>query len=625
MGLWNRVRRWCASGVLAAATCLAPQAVAAPTLEQRVTSQAVPDEQPSPSPFRDYLPFFAGTGLALAVLGAGHAISRARGKKPSFLQPAVEHPFVTCITTTLSYLVPAEVLPGSAVISPLIGGLVSFFAAYALGHVKPPYVPNIAKFFVYGLGEACATDPKKKHRYLLQMRDLCSPGVVSSIDATLIDNLFQQDKGEEALDLLKRLVLDPAQNKRSIESMLVSPDAYNLAGFFVKSQPFSVMYTHLFQGKVAQALKDLDGFVQQELTPSRFAARAYVTQTLNDLWPELRNALPDRVRQESVSLEERATEAWSGAISSVLADPHREQQFKLMGESRNEVLEYAPNKFLQGLLVFKRCDVQDGRRLRNERENMRALRARFGRQIAQSLAYVEHEGKAYHILRHGMNRTLEQVVKNGTQEELLNAWTQTASLLAQIHFYRLPGESPAIDGQYFSKRLLEVFYGQFAGSSRITVSHELASELSAVGGRVYRALADAPRGWYKDANWRNWLVEDDQTVVAIDFEHRIKLPVVLDLVSLLESGPANVKHQTLVREHYMGALARTLPVDREEFMQQYRFAGLQRHLEFAGYRARDEEFSAVRFHLEQAQACAHELGEDSLATKLGGITIASEP
>ena len=293
-----------------------------------------------------------------------------------------------------------------------------------------------------------------------------------------------------------------------------------------------------------------------------------------------------------------------------------------MGESRNEVLTYALNPFLQSMLVFKRCDLKDRLRLQRERENVLHARARIGQEIAKSLTYVEHDGKVYHVLRHEAAQTLEQLLRQAPRAEQVACVAATADLLARIHRIAPPPPSEFAQMGYYAERLLTKFYEPVLQRKSGSMPRSLPAALRAVGERIYQELKTADIGWYKDANPRNWLV-GAQGIIAIDFEHNALLPVQLDLVSLLEFGPApaSLGAKKAAFRSYLASFYGDQAVDRRKFFQQYRWAGLQRHLELAGYRMRDTEDAAAQWHVERAQRYAVKLGERALAETLGQVRI----
>ena len=265
-----------------------------------------------------------------------------------------------------------------------------------------------------------------------------------------------------------------------------------------------------------------------------------------------------------------------------------------------------------------------GLRLKQERENINFLSQKLGESIVQSIAYVEHNGKSYHVLKHGTSRTLEDVMRTGSPEEKLKCMEEAARLLAEIHKSRIPEPVLATEDSYYHNRLLSCFFEQLANNQSCKqIPSSLRNEISSLGERIQKELADAPTGWYKDANLRNWLVEDNWRVVAIDFEHRVMLPVHLDLVSMLEFDPVPAPNEIKDRviNYYVDEFYPKCRYSMEKFIHHYTIAALQRHLEIAGYRARDRNTKGIMFHLGRARAYAYKIGEKTFAEKLGQIVI----
>ncbi len=638
MGLWKRVKRLLPLGLFAASAITL--SLARPKLNQLMdrelesrVSWAERYNQGQERSGRERLTWWllSGTALSLGALGAAHAVLRKKGQKKSFLQPAAENPGIASLVLGSSFglaFYPQLVIKGDAPYAALMGSYIATMAypfLLSMRALKPPYLSNYARFLrdiPYLLLTGKSPEKAEKRQAILE-RVRAYWKIPESIDVDIADVLFEQGKVDQGCDAIKR-VMQAIPTKSSQESLavkyLVRPMTHEV---FLKrhgeKRPFTKMHQHLKMGDVSEAFAALDLFVAKDKTPSKYAARAYVAQSLADFWPVLQKILP---LQQDISLENRAQQAWQDAITVILNDADREKRFKRLGESRNEVLEYAPNEFLKGLLIFKRCDEQDGSRLQRERENILASRVRFKNHVVQSLAYAAHEGKAYHVLRHGTSRTLEQTLLARNAQESIDALKHATAALALLHRNVLgPGANDASGEGYYTNRLQTVFANQLA--ARVELTSELRNELDKAGYRVHCELADAQRGWYKDANPRNWLVEDNGKVVAIDFEHRSLLPVQLDLVSLFEFGKAslNDNEREMMLEHYLRVLARKKPVDREHFRAQYDAAALQRHLELAGYRARDKEDVAVSWHLSRARRYAVKLGEYGLDDALKKLKL----
>jgi hypothetical protein len=649
MGLVEQVRRYAAAGLLAATAALAaPQPVQTQSLEVRV-------EQSAPQGTgRSRLWLLYGSLGSAAALGLAHLALRARKKRKSPLQPAVEHPYVAGITSAAafgaSYLgVDPEPTAQALAQAAITGGAPAFGLAWLFRDVLPNYALNTLRLARDSVRVLRAeNDPARRQKILEGMRGYIAAPERAEVE--IIDALFQQERVDDALLLLKYACkrIDHACSSLAPDRVLVHPLSRRVARKIAPNDHFGNFYASLRQGSVEDALASLDSFVHDDPTPSRFAARAYVTHELARMLPSLKRTVPKAKAMSELTLEQRAAVAWQDAIAVILNDRKLEQRFLPMGESRNEVLEYAANPFLQNLLVFKRCGLKDRQRLLDERENMQFFRRYLGDSIVKSLAYVEHGGNAYHITLHAKSRTLEHVLQVGRPEDQELALKSAASLLARIHAVEFAGlANPAAGADYYSGRLQEVFYRQFASlGSRVSVPEELPRLLDESGRRVQRALADSVQGAYKDANPRNWLIEKDGFAVAIDFEHRVRLPVHLDLVSLLEFGPAVVvddeslqyflnplsggqcaRPVKTVLDTYFSGLNLRDEYDRAEFLEHYRWAALQRHLELAGYRLRDSEsgnareLAAVSFHVSRAQSYARAVGENGLADALEKISF----
>lgn len=615
MGLWKRIKRLLPIGALAATTAFFIATKPTIPVDPRVSDQEFARLQQEHTGRTRRVLFYGAAG-SLATLGLAHLLKRMKGERATLLQPAVEHPWMAggVIGAAFGAAYQSQFHDAVyAVRAGLMPGMLAYFTSEFLYRVKPPYLLNSARRLRDSVDFLLTSDLERKCFLLERMRTY-SPSDSATIDIEHIEVLFKQEKVDAALNLLKETIPHVAEAVRS--SLFQRAFSLPVAIAISERKPdFSLAFAYLKRGELTDALDTLGGFVAEQPSPSRFAARAYVTQSLCDLWPSLKMIVPQKGSQ-GISLEDRARCAWQDSIKVILADPQREQQFKLMGESRNEVLEYAPNRFLQGLLVFKRCRIEGGQRLLDERENMLALREQFGARIAQSLAYVEHDGKAYHVLRHGTSRTLEDVLRHSTPGERLDRLKDSAAFLQELHQARYPCSAPALSDDHYSKRLQQVFYGPLL-DSRIHVPVALSALLPELGQRVHAALAQMPVGWYKDANPGNWLVEGDGRIVGIDFEHRIRLPVLLDLVSMLEfaQAPARKDEREVVLEQYRALLG----VDRGSWARAYCWAALQRNLELAGYRAADQKFNAVQFHLGRAIGYAHELGEVAVARELSQI------
>jgi len=121
--------------------------------------------------------------------------------------------------------------------------------------------------------------------------------------------------------------------------------------------------------------------------------------------------------------------------------------------------------------------------------------------------------------------------------------------------------------------------------------------------KVEQLLRESAYAWYKDANVRNWAIDEFDNVTAFDFEGKRYAPVVMDLIHLIEFGGEYVEPEEKEKllfhyidrfEHYTHELGKGIFINRKAFTYQYEAARLQRHLELANYRARDATKTVAR-------------------------------
>jgi hypothetical protein len=610
------------------------------------------------------------SGLAVAVslfatpfaFLLGYAALRRRRRRP-LIEPLIDEPgtafrigFVgTAAGLALTEPIRAAYPEVNATVQPLY-----FAAAAAIPYacalytnmfacVNPPLIRNFLK-------ERALLFKKINKPYEVRIK-LCDElsAVVrhpAQVDMMRAEIALQHGYADEGLRWMRKALekVDDLVEWKSATLPVIAPfaDAY----FKYLSWRARSPLTHLSRANIAlkrlnfsRMRRQIEEFARRSGGPDAYAARAVFLQSVIDSWHKFQALSLSRAQSweaelaaESTSLERIADSAWQDAIGRILAQPDLEAQFRPMGESRNEVLEYAANQFLKQLLVFKRCGIKDRQRLIDERENMQYFRRYLGNKVVKSLAYVEHEGKAYHITLHGSGRTLERAIQ-GDSEGKEVALKSAAEILARIHTIELGSAAdPAKSARYYSDRLLQTFYNPLKAAGA-AMPENLSALLQQFGIRVHSALEGAVMGAYKDANPRNWLIDDDGFAVAIDFEHRQRLPVHLDVVSAMEFGPAVVVDDASL-EYFLNAgagrlsrpagtflnthLAQIMMSDEEdrlEFLEHYRWAALQRHMEFAGYRMRDSELPAVEFHIGRARKYAYALGDTELGDALGQIRL----
>lgn len=637
MSLWAKIRRYAAAGLLAATATLAQPALAQ-TLESRIAQHERRIAADTSGDRTRWL--LAGTLGALSMLSIAHIVKRKLGQKPALLQPAVDHPYIATLSTAFSYSMPYAIISGDPIrtlAAGAISGSMLFLALRQFALVRAPYVLNTAKHTADGIAliaHQLSDNIDAELATLERMRTYAAHP--SKISAHIASALFASNRLEDGLTALKELVQDHAAqfSQTAYEKKVVTPLAKPTIAALKQLPAFaraeknrkrhdalSRMNYLLFTGDIPDALNALDALVI-EPSPSRFAARAYVLQHLADNWRHYIGVVPNASDAHQGDLNKRAHAAWQDAIGAILSTPGREKDFVRLGESRNEVLEYRANEFLKDLLVFKRCGEADANRLFRERHNAQYARSRIGNEIAKSLAYAVTEDKAYHVLRHETNKTLEHVLQRGTRDEQRERTAKTANLLARIHKLA-PPTTPitTADTDYYRDRIGKCFLKPLAEHG-IALSLTLKNALRAFGERVADRLKRADIGWYKDANPRNWLAADDR-MIAIDFEHNSVLPVQFDLVSMLEFGPAPAPLAAKIGafRQYLAAFYSERAPDKRTFFAHYRWAAAQRHLELAGYRMRDKEYAAAQDHIVRAMHYANKIGEHALTQELATVNI----
>ncbi|MBI2672384.1 hypothetical protein HYX16_05605 [Candidatus Woesearchaeota archaeon] len=108
---------------------------------------------------------------------------------------------------------------------------------------------------------------------------------------------------------------------------------------------------------------------------------------------------------------------WEKSLSLILSEEGIEEKFRKIADSRNEVLEYGPSKFLRSTFVFKRGkneeDLRKGYLVNLFLENLNQKI-----KLAKSLIFLpEHNGLAYDISRRKPLRNLEDLFNELTDAE----------------------------------------------------------------------------------------------------------------------------------------------------------------------------------------------------------------
>ncbi|MEA3514584.1 MAG: hypothetical protein U9R34_03855 [Nanoarchaeota archaeon] len=339
-------------------------------------------------------------------------------------------------------------------------------------------------------------------------------------------------------------------------------------------------------------------------------------------------------------------------------------------EKTKNPIKYDMSSPLSGLTyILDTCDPQKNPKQEKERLEKRYKTHKFfydefkkikcQDQIAKPIAFFENESlengvlglkrnkkDSYYLMKHTQGARLHELIQN--QETTYKDIKAAMSNLVLFHEFSSNAEAgeelnleDPMDSNpnYYTCRFRDIFLKNLSKSGK-NVSHKEEKELLfAYGITINSALQDTNKSIYKDANPKNYLVQDNGNVVALDIESNLKVPRHLDVVSLLEfGGDYLTSHQknTLI-EYHRNALSK-IPgedVSIEENKADYHIAAVQRHFELAGYRlgelatnsndciwTRDAAFYHINKGLGYLNLCIHnEYFEDSESLEKVGKTL----
>ncbi len=325
----------------------------------------------------------------------------------------------------------------------------------------------------------------------------------------------------------------------------------------------------------------------------------YEIQLLSALYVEARK----QQSEENLTEEKKRT-----AIQGILHQGEQRTAFHQQGEHRNEVLFYKPEQsvFLAGTLVYKRN--QDPTGLQTEETNLRFLRTRLGNRVVRVLDAFVDTGLHYLALLYAGKKTLtDDAPKNGQQtkpDQYVERLRLCLDLLVDIQ-YTMETQTDTIpldpigerDGHYFAKRVRDVFFGQLKqhgiavdsqGEEVVLNAHEAIND-------ELRALSRDQLAFYTDANPGNWFVDEQGRITRGDLESNRLLPQYFDLLLLFDFLGETLKEdeRRQLEMHYIQRRAQRFgtAVDLRAFERTKRIAGYHKHLEQAGYKARDAALS----------------------------------
>jgi len=408
---------------------------------------------------------------------------------------------------------------------------------------------------------------------------------------------------------------------------------------------FDPLTVALFRERIARAKRTKEK--RPSLTASLDLTYAYADQGYYTLSDELMEETARRYPAPEVRLlhtiyretrGEHSThfnEEKRRALVDVLKEGERQKAFQQQGEHRNEVLFYKPEQsvFLAGTLVYKRNPDPTG--LQIEEANLRFLRSRLGNRVVRVLDAFQDTGFQYLALLYAGDRTLaDNAPKPGQeQDKYVEQVRKCLDLLVEIQYVmEVNIDTIALDpvGQreesYFTNRLRDIFFGQLKQHGT-TVDPDAEEVVMRVHGYINDELRALPRdqlAFYTDANPGNWFIDEQGRITRGDLESNRLLPIYFDLLLLFDflGETLGERDRGELEFHYLKARARRFgtPIDHQAFGRMKRIAGYHKHLEQAGYKARDAELSrragkdpqehhtVAHYHLERAGHCLDQMG-----------------
>lgn len=345
----------------------------------------------------------------------------------------------------------------------------------------------------------------------------------------------------------------------------------------------------------------------------------YELQFLEAWFIEAKN---EREQSEVISIKKRR------ALQAILRTGEQTAAFQQQGEHRNEVLFYKPEQsiFLAGTLVYKRNT--DPRGLKVEEQNLRFLRSRLGNHVVRVLDQFQDQAFTYLALLYAGDTTLTDAApRNGERQRTvyMEKLKQSLDLLVEIQYaMEKQTDTIALDpiGQreesYFTHRIRDVFFGQMKRQG-VQVDPEAEKTVMQAHTPLNCELRELPRdqlAFYTDANPGNWFVDEQGRITRGDLESNRLLPQYFDLLLLFDflGGILKEDERRALEMHYVQTRARRFEtaVDLRAFDRTKRIAGYHKHLEQAGYKARDaelsrragkdpqEHYTVAHYHLERA-------------------------
>lgn len=285
--------------------------------------------------------------------------------------------------------------------------------------------------------------------------------------------------------------------------------------------------------------------------------------------------------------KENYQNAWMNIIKE-LCERNADYVFTNIGKSRHQVYEFNI-KPLKSTVIVKECKKENNS-LRKEFQRADYFRKYLGNQIMHPLANIDIDDSNY-LVSVRMNNNLHNIFLNlekldsEKRNKLTHKYiTESLDLLKKVQDL---GDSLVLDipfKGYYKDRVEKVFVDQLKKYLSIHINSEFIENHSIIDEYLFKTK----KAYYKDNNLKNIVINDDQKISFIDFEGNRKVNCLLDVVNTLEFSRFYLGRSSI--ESYATEFAN---------FEEYIFASYQRHLELAGYRARDAYHAIDNFDLQE--------------------------
>lgn len=293
------------------------------------------------------------------------------------------------------------------------------------------------------------------------------------------------------------------------------------------------------------------------------------------------------------------------ALEMIVEAGETQQAFQASGEQhRNEVMFYKPqaSKFLAGTVVCKRNTDPQG--LQQEHQNLTFLRGHPHLQdrVVRVLDFFRYQDQHYLALMYAGDKTLKDCIPRSgrANDDYFALLQECLDIMVDIQYLMEQGEgAPQLDdiaernGHYYTERMQSVFFDQMKKYG-IPIDPAIEKLVMRLEDHMGLTLAMAPRityGYYSDPNPGNWLIDQNGQPVRGDLEGNRILPLFFELILLFDfTGPLLTQEdKDYLGEEFLEKREARFgkPIDRQMYDKIKPYAGYHKHLEQAGYKARD--------------------------------------